>query len=231
MPRCASPRTRPIPPAVRYCSACRSGERRSRRSSFFLIWSGPRCRMPLHSGSCRGRSLDFARHHLENVRRYREHLLSEPEEKVLAEKSVTGSNAWARLFEELTSAIEVEALTDERGCPRRRPEPPGAARSRAAAHDRRGRHRGARARIADACATCSTHSSPTRPPTTACAAIRSWLAARNLANEASDESVRALIEAVRGRYELPRRWYRLKAKLLGVPAARRLRPHGRRDAG
>ena len=43
-----------------------------------------------------------------------------------------------------------------------------------------------------------------------------WLAARNLANEASDESVRALIEAVRGRYEIPRRWYRLKAKLLGV---------------
>jgi oligoendopeptidase F len=43
-----------------------------------------------------------------------------------------------------------------------------------------------------------------------------WLAARNLANEASDESVAALIEAVRGRYELPRRWYRLKARLLGV---------------
>ncbi len=43
-----------------------------------------------------------------------------------------------------------------------------------------------------------------------------WLAARNLANEASDESVRALIEAVRGRYEIARRWYRLKAKLLGV---------------
>ncbi|HEY3971148.1 MAG TPA: M3 family oligoendopeptidase, partial [Solirubrobacteraceae bacterium] len=43
-----------------------------------------------------------------------------------------------------------------------------------------------------------------------------WLAARNLSNEASDESVSALIEAVRARYELPRRWYRLKAKLLGI---------------
>jgi oligoendopeptidase F len=43
-----------------------------------------------------------------------------------------------------------------------------------------------------------------------------WLAARNLANEASDESVEALIEAVRGRFELPRRWYRLKAELLGL---------------
>ena len=44
----------------------------------------------------------------------------------------------------------------------------------------------------------------------------SWLSSRNLSNEASDESVMALIEAVRGRYDIPQRWYRLKAKLLGV---------------
>jgi oligoendopeptidase F len=44
----------------------------------------------------------------------------------------------------------------------------------------------------------------------------SWIASRNLSNEASDESVEALIEAVRGRYDVPQRWYALKAKLLGV---------------
>ncbi len=44
-----------------------------------------------------------------------------------------------------------------------------------------------------------------------------WLASRNLANEASDESVTALVEAVRARYDIPQRWYTLKAKLLGVP--------------
>jgi len=43
-----------------------------------------------------------------------------------------------------------------------------------------------------------------------------WLHSRNLANEASDESVQALVDAVRRRYELPRRWYRLKARLLGI---------------
>ncbi|MGH2943528.1 MAG: M3 family oligoendopeptidase, partial [Solirubrobacteraceae bacterium] len=43
-----------------------------------------------------------------------------------------------------------------------------------------------------------------------------WLSARNLANEASDESVQALLTAVRNRYEIPRRWYRLKAQLLGI---------------
>ena len=43
-----------------------------------------------------------------------------------------------------------------------------------------------------------------------------WLASRNLANEASDESVEALVQAVRNRYDLPQRWYRLKAQLLGL---------------
>src|SRR4051812_9271549 len=51
--------------------------------------------------------LDFCRHHLQAARRYRPHLLTEPEEKILQEKSVTGSSAWDRLFEEQTSAIEV----------------------------------------------------------------------------------------------------------------------------
>ena len=43
-----------------------------------------------------------------------------------------------------------------------------------------------------------------------------WLASRNLANEASDESVMALIEAVRRRFDIPQRWYTLKARLLGI---------------
>jgi oligoendopeptidase F len=38
-----------------------------------------------------------------------------------------------------------------------------------------------------------------------------------LANEASDESVMALIGAVRRRYDIPQRWYALKARLLGLP--------------
>src|SRR4051812_33762891 len=52
--------------------------------------------------------LDFARHHLATARRYRPHLLSEPEEKILAEKALSGRSAWVRLFEEQTAAITVE---------------------------------------------------------------------------------------------------------------------------
>src|SRR5205823_12393248 len=47
-------------------------------------------------------------------------------------------------------------------------------------------------------------------------AYPSWISSRNLANEASDESVQALVDAVKARYDLPQRWYRLKARVLGV---------------
>src|SRR5260370_36777939 len=41
-------------------------------------------------------ALGFCRHHLRSVRRSRPHLLSEPEERILADKSVTGRGAWSR---------------------------------------------------------------------------------------------------------------------------------------
>jgi oligoendopeptidase F len=181
-----------------------------------------------------GEDLDFCRHHLRNVRRYRDHLLSEPEEKILSEKALTGAGAWTRLFEELTSAIEVELPrgggSDGRGDGD--PEESGArarekvaldvALSRLSLPDRDVRrvtaeavtaslHPGLRTRaflFNTLLADKATDDRLRRYP--------HWLAARNLANEASDESVRALIEAVRGRYEIARRWYRLKAKLLGL---------------
>ena len=48
--------------------------------------------------------LAFAAHHLRSARRYRPHLLTEPEEVVLTEKSMTGRSAWERLFDEQMSA-------------------------------------------------------------------------------------------------------------------------------
>lgn len=44
------------------------------------------------------------RHFLKNVRRFRPHMLSEPEEIILAEKQVTGVSAFRRLFDELSSS-------------------------------------------------------------------------------------------------------------------------------
>ncbi len=116
--------------------------------------------------------LDRFRHFLRTLRRYRPHLLSEPEEKVLTEKAITGRNAWGRLFSELMSAIQVE-LPDED-----EPVELEVALSRlssptarcAARPPRRSRSRWSRA-----CArvhTSSTRCSTTRRSTTACATTR-----------------------------------------------------------
>ena len=58
----------------------------------------------------------FCRHYLRTERRYRPHQLTEPEERILTEASVTGSGAFARLFTELTSAITVEAPAPTSRC-------------------------------------------------------------------------------------------------------------------
>ena len=168
--------------------------------------------------------LDFARHHLRSARRYRPHLLSEPEERIFSERALTGRTAWTRLFEEQASAITVE-LPDAT-----EPVSLEVAMARLFAPDRELRRDtaervtaalqpGLRTRafafntlLADKMVEDRLRSFP------------NWLASRNLANEASDESVQALVDAVRARYEVPRRWYRLKAQLLGRRQARRLRP-------
>ena len=75
-----------------------------------------------------------------------------------------------------------------------------------------GRDRGAAPGTPHARATCSTRCCQDKATKDRLRSYPHWLASRNLANEASDESVEALIEAVRSRYELARRWYRLKAR-------------------
>ncbi len=195
---------------------------------FELEWaalSDERVRELLDADGPGGEDLDFCRHHLRSARRYRDHLLSEPEEKILAEKSLTGASAWSRLFEELTSAIEVElppAGTDEDGGARGERVALDVALSRLALPDRELRRSTAEAVTAALEPGLRTRAFlfntllADKSTDDRLRHYESWLAARNLSNEASDESVRALIEAVRGRYEIARRWYRLKARLLGV---------------
>jgi oligoendopeptidase F len=181
-----------------------------------------------------GEGLDFCAHHLRNLRRYRDHLLSEPEEKILAEKALTGASAWTRLFEELTSVIAVELPASGRG--KRPPEADapdggGAAGERVALDVALSRlmlpDREVRAAAAGAITAALAPGLRTRAflfntlladkaTDDRLRRYPHWLAARNLANEVSDESVQALIAAVRARNEIPRRWYRLKAKLLGI---------------
>ncbi|MGZ4304720.1 MAG: M3 family oligoendopeptidase [Solirubrobacteraceae bacterium] len=160
-------------------------------------------------------ALEFCRHHLRTVRRYRPHLLSEKEEKLLAEKSISSQSSWARLFGEVVAALRVDLDGGE--------VPLDVALSRLQLADR-----DTRKAAADAVSKTLEPGLRTRAfiyntlvyDKSVEDRLRSyphWLASRNLANEASDESVMALIEAVRRRYDVPRRWYALKAKLMGIP--------------
>jgi oligoendopeptidase F len=158
--------------------------------------------------------LDQYRHHLRSVRRYRPHLLSESEEKILAEKSISSQAAWGRLFGELLAGLRVDLDDNQLSLE--------IALSRLQSSDR-----DLRRTAAEAVSAALEPGLRTRgfiyntlvydkSVEDRLRHYPHWLASRNLANEASDESVMALIEAVRNRFDIPQRWYRLKAKLLGV---------------
>jgi oligoendopeptidase F len=159
--------------------------------------------------------LAFCRHYLRSARRYRPHLLSEVEEKLLAEKSISSRSAWDRLFGELVAALRV-GLDDQEVtldvALSRLQLAERSTRQAAAEAVTQALEPGLRTRafiyntlIYDKSVEDRLRSYP------------HWLASRNLANEASDESVMALIQAVRARYDIPRRWYTLKARLMGIP--------------
>ncbi len=158
--------------------------------------------------------LAFCAHHLRSARRYRPHLLSEPEEKILAEKSISSQSAWSRLFGEHVAALRVQLDDGEQSLE--------VALSRLQSPERE-----VRRAAAEAVSTTLQPGLRTRAFIYNTLAYDKavedrlrhhphWLASRNLANEASDESVMALIKAVRSRYDIPQRWYRLKANLLGI---------------
>ena len=160
--------------------------------------------------------LAFCAHYLTTVRRYRPHQLSEPEERILTETSVNGPGAFARLFTEQTAGLEIdlpgrdapasleEALSRLQDPDRERRAEAATAVTEALKPNLRTRSFVFNTLLGDKAVRDRLRSFP------------HWLASRNLANEASDESVDALIEAVRSRYDIARRWYTLKARLLGL---------------
>ncbi|MFM7270779.1 MAG: M3 family oligoendopeptidase [Actinomycetes bacterium] len=166
--------------------------------------------------------LAFCAHHLRTVRASRPHRLGEEAEQVDIQRSLTGVSAWGRLFDELTSAIRTDL--DGEDAPlelalSRLSHPERPVRAAAAAKVTAALEPGLRTRafvfntvIADGATTDRLRAFP------------SWVSSRNLANEASDASVQALVDAVVARYDIPQRWYALKARLLGVE---RLADHDR----
>ncbi len=150
-------------------------------------------------------------HYLISLRRYKRHLLSEPEERILAEKEPAGASAWGGLFDKMLSQLrfgekkrtESELLSDIYS-------PDREVRKRAAAE------------LSDGLRSILvplTHIFNTilldKSIDDRLRQYPHWLSSRNLSNEADDAMVGALVNAVCSRYDLVQRYYRLKRKLLG----------------
>jgi oligoendopeptidase F len=158
-------------------------------------------------------ALEPYRHYLELKTEAREHVLSEPEERVLAEKAVTGWSAWNRFFDETLGAARFRVRGESL--------PLQQASSKLHDPDRRVR-RDAAAAITDGLETMQRPLAyvfntvlADKASSDRMRGYGSWIASRNEANEITGEAVDALVEAVTSRYDLVARYYGLKRRLLG----------------
>ncbi len=154
--------------------------------------------------------------YLESSRRFRPHILSESEEQILTQKSVTGAQAWIRYFDETLGAARftldgVELA--EQDVLSKLHEADRDLRRRAAASLTEGFSKMRRTLtyifntlLADKQINDRLRKHP------------SWISSRNLSNLISDETVDILIDSVQQFYPVVQRYYRLKKRILGVDA-------------
>ena len=158
------------------------------------------------------------RHVLEQKRLWKPHFLSEPEEKVLEQKSVTGRSAFVRLFDETVAGIsfpfEHAGAQDRMSLQQinaRLYDPERNVRQAAAAGLTRGLQENAKLLtfifnnlVLDHRADCDLRQ------------FASPMAPRHLANEISPAVVDALMTAAERHHGTVQRYYRLKGRLLGI---------------
>jgi oligoendopeptidase F len=158
------------------------------------------------------------RHYLEQKRAWRPHYLSEPEEKILEEKSVTGRAAFVRLFDETVASVSFPFTHDGKSeglslqeINTKLYDADRSVRQAAASGITKGLQDNARlltyvfnTLVLDHRADCNLRhfDSPMGP--------------RHLANEISDRVVNALLTATERHHATVQRYYRLKGQLLGL---------------
>jgi oligoendopeptidase F len=158
------------------------------------------------------------RHFLQQKRAWRPHFLTEPEEKILEEKSVTGRAAFVRLFDETTASLQFpfehgaeKLLLSLQQINARLYDPDRAVRAAAAAGLTKGLQDNARLLgfilnnlVQDHRGDCELRR------------FQGPMAPRHLANEITDSVVEALMAAAEGHHGTVQRYYRLKGRLLGL---------------
>ncbi len=158
------------------------------------------------------------RHWLASLRRYRPHVLSEPEERLLEETANTGARAFSRLFDEILGRLRFSVRRGGETLDL------GEEEVLSLLHDS---DRELRREAATALTRVLTQNSHTLAfvfntlvQDKACDDRRrrypTPMSARHLANEIDAEGVESLLSACVARYPLVARYYRLKARLLGL---------------
>jgi len=154
------------------------------------------------------------RHYLDLLRLRKQHLLTEPEEIILSEKAVTGVSAWNRFFDETLGAMRFDldgaSLTQQQLLAKLY-ETDRDLRKRAALSFTEG----LKAQSHPLTYVFNTVLAE-KASTDRLRKFPNWLSSRNLSNEVEDRTVETLIQAVTDRYDLVARFYRLKARLLGI---------------
>jgi len=153
------------------------------------------------------------RYHMEADRRYKPYNLSEPEEQILIEKSVTAGGAWMRFFTQLTSSFTFEWQDEEVNMTfilNKLRDADRDVREMAwrKLTDKLEEKKMELTFIFNTLALDKANSDKRR-------GYETWVSSRNLSNKASDEVVDALVETVTGNYDIVARQYNLKKALLG----------------
>ncbi|MBW2467472.1 MAG: M3 family oligoendopeptidase [Deltaproteobacteria bacterium] len=156
--------------------------------------------------------LEHYRHHLEIMRKYAPHQLSEIEEKLLLERAPVGRGSWTTLFEKVMGHLkfgekqrtEEEVLSDLYN-------PDRTVRQTAAADltDGLQGHLHILTHIFNTLLAEKMISDRLRK-------YPGWISSMNLGNELEDNTVKTLIEAAVSRYDIPQRYYRVKKQMLGI---------------
>ncbi len=194
----------------------RSTEIGTRLLFFQLEWiavSDEDARVVLDSAACRSRHQFLA-----SARRHKPHTLSEPEERILEEKSNTGARAFARLFDELTSSLAFEVTVggetrslNESGVLALLYDRSRETRREAAAALTRGLEKNSLTITTIFNTLVQDHAVDDR-----LRAFGDPMDARHLANEIRPEVVEALMDACDRATDMVADYYELKRRLLGI---------------
>jgi oligoendopeptidase F len=154
------------------------------------------------------------KHYLEVSRQYKKHVLGEEAEKVMSAKSVTGSRAWNRYFDETLGAarfeLDGEEYTEQEVLSKlHNPDRELRKKAHVSLTKTFKKHSRSLTFIFNTLLADKYTNDKLRN-------YDSWIASRNLSNQTDDKTVNALIDAVTGKYELVQRYYKLKRNLLGV---------------